>query len=304
MMIARLIELLLRASRSSTRMLARLQERAGPPRDLSSRRDDVIIESTRAHDMAADPDESFYRAQYWHWISAALDQVGIAADARALDLGCGQGRLALPLARRLSSGQVIGVDMSAHAIEQARSYARQVGVNNVEYRTASIADTVRQHGGNSFDVVLLTEVTFYYHGWRDDMNGIERILKPGGILAVAFRPQYYDALSIVSGRMLEQVPMLLGRRSGRLFGGSVDFTWQTSEEAKRLFVEELRMEVLSIKGVGCCSGIKGDPHETVARPSRLTPDERHRLFELELALAGQVPDAGRYFLSIARKRQA
>src|SRR5436305_54994 len=95
----RMIRLALRLLRFLTRKLAAWQQAlAGPPDHRAH--SDAVIESTIRYDMAAAPDEAYYQSQYWHWIHQALDSQAINSDATCLDLGCGQGRLTIPLARK------------------------------------------------------------------------------------------------------------------------------------------------------------------------------------------------------------
>lgn len=54
---------------------------------------------------------------------------GEFAPDRALDFGCGVGRIAIPLARRV--GHVVGVDVSESMLEEARRNADAAGVNNL-----------------------------------------------------------------------------------------------------------------------------------------------------------------------------
>jgi len=70
-----------------------------------------------------------------------------------------------------------------------------------------------------------------------------------------------------------------------------------------LFVNKYRLELLELRGLGVCSGIPGDPHDSICQPSQLTIEERDKLMELELELGKTVPDAGRYILAVLRKRE-
>src|SRR5262245_57385296 len=202
--------------------------------------------------MVAHPDEPYYRAQYWHWIEKILDSVSLPSSAVCLDLGCGQGRLTVPLAHRYDSGTVIGIDFSAEAINSAKRYASELEINNIDYRVGDIHEAVKGWPGASAHVVLMTEVTFFYPRWREDFAELERVLAPGGILVIAFRPQYYDALNLAKHRMWEQFDLLLNRRSGRLYGDTADFTWQKSAEVRALFAEETEMDLMELIGIGCC----------------------------------------------------
>ena len=292
---------LLRLTRALARRLAAMPAQAADTPAQNAAQRATIIDSTRGHDMAADPDEAYYSEQYWHWIAEALDAAGVRAGGTGIDLGCGQGRLTTRLAQRLSAGRVTGVDFSDNAIAAAQHNARSAGISNVDYVRSPIADFVQGLPASACDIALMTEVSFYYPGWRQDLDGIKRVLRPGGLLAMAFRTQYYDALSLVRAGMLEQVDMLLAQRSGALLGGEVELTWQTSAELRELFETQLGMRIMRMTGIGCCSGIRDDPHGTICRPSQLAPADRRDLMRLELALGPQLPDCGRYVLVIAAK---
>jgi SAM-dependent methyltransferase len=251
--------------------------------------------------MYRDPDENYYRDQYWHWIARALAPIQEKPGALGLDLGCGQGRLTSLLARALRDGKVIGTDTSEPAVIAARKYAAESGLANIEYRVCPIRQALRDCATGSVDVVMMTEVTFFYPHWRADLDDIRRVLKAGGVACISMRPQYFDALCVTRERLLERVSMLLDYRQGNLYGGNVEFTWQTSSEAVRLLREDLGLEMVSLAGIGCCSGTGGDPHASIARPSLLGEAEKRDLMRLELAMGMELPDAGRYMLAIGRK---
>jgi SAM-dependent methyltransferase len=75
-------------------------------------------------------------------ISATLDVVRrhLIPDftpRRALDFGCGVGRLSIPLAR--VAGTVVGVDVSPGMLEEARANARHAAVGNVTFAPSTPA---------------------------------------------------------------------------------------------------------------------------------------------------------------------
>ena len=254
--------------------------------------------------MFTAPDEAHYQRQYLDWITRAWAATGQEPPRTVLDLGCGQGRLLIPLARRHPASECAGVDLSTHAVTQARDYAAREGVTNVRFRDIRIEQALAEAAPESVELVIMTEVTLFMPEWRRALDRMSEVVRPGGLMAVAFRSQYFDALCVAQTRRWEQVDTLLQARKGKLFGGDTVFTWQTSGEIRRLIEDEFGFELLELVGIGCCSGISGDPHAEIVRPSVLGATEAADLLRLELALARDVPDAGRYLLAVARKPSA
>ncbi len=262
-----------------------------------------VIQSTQKYDMVVSPDEPYYQEQYWHWIKKYLDIAKLPASGTYLDLGCGQGRLSIPLARWCADeGKVIGVDFSKKAIEKAQEYAIKAGLSNVGYHAEDILSFLKSKSSNLFDAILFLEVIFFMPQYHLVLQEIKRVLKPQGLLFVSFRSQYFYALHSVVKRNFGDIDTILKNRMGRLSGGDVCFTWQTSGEIRHLIEKELELEMLDLCGIGCCSGIEGDPHAFITQPSLLDQNERDALMKLEITLANSVPDAGRYMLCIARKK--
>lgn len=259
------------------------------------------MESTK-YDMVASPDEPYYRAQYWHWIKKDLDLCNSPKSGKYLALGCGQGRLAMPLAEWCSpNGKVTGIDFSESAIEQAVKYAKEQNILNIDYKTAEIVSFLKTQKSNFYDGVFLIEVIFFFPDYQRALEEIYRVLKPGGILFVSFRSRYFSALHALQRNCWADIDTILEKRSGRLAGSDVCFTWQRSNEIPEILSATGEFEILTMAGIGCCSGIPGDPHEFICQPSLSDKEERQKLMKLELAVAESVPDAGRYILCVAKK---
>jgi 2-polyprenyl-6-hydroxyphenyl methylase/3-demethylubiquinone-9 3-methyltransferase len=99
---------------------------------------------------------------------------------RVLDVGCGGGLLAEPLAAR--GAQVLGIDASPGNIASARLHAERSGVG-VQYRigepVAAIAAAER------FDVVLALEVVEHVSDMRAFVTATARHAAPGGLLVAS-----------------------------------------------------------------------------------------------------------------------
>lgn len=88
--------------------------------------------------------------------------------ARALDLGCGDGRLG----KELRAGEVVGADVSAHALRRAGG-----GVKLDPDEPLPFED-------NSFDLVLCAETLEHVRDVQLLLSEVRRVLKPGGRLAL------------------------------------------------------------------------------------------------------------------------
>jgi SAM-dependent methyltransferase len=258
----------------------------------------TVIGST-AYSMVNSPDEPYYAQQYWTIISQYL--TSMPEDARALDLGCSQGRLSKKLGERFCKGTVSGCDISSSAIQEAEHYAVTHSLDNIEFHVQSISECLADVKKESCDVILHTEVAFFYPDWKSDLPNIIESLKPGGILAISLRSQYFNALCLARDHRWESVDKVVNCREGEIVDPGTTFTWQTSSEIESLFIKEDKVELLEIRGIGVCSGISADPHDFICQPSQLNDKNRQKLMQLELEVGKSAPDSGRYILAIVRK---
>ncbi len=80
----------------------------------------------------------------------------------ALELGCGVGRLVIPMARRFQ--EVVGVDISRLMIERATSFARDSGIANVSYSAISgPVDFLRQAGNHADRCDFIYSLLVFQH---------------------------------------------------------------------------------------------------------------------------------------------
>jgi ubiquinone/menaquinone biosynthesis C-methylase UbiE len=272
-----------------------------PTEDWSSH-EAAVIRTMTEYDMVESPDEPYYARQYLHWI---LPEIGARFPDRrveVLDLGCGQGRLTLPISRWCDpgGGRVTAVDLTASAVEKARAHASEAGLSNVTFHVGDVLTFTRGLGDASVDVAMLIEVTFFLPTYREVVREMARVLRPGGILFAAFRSQYYNLLQTVWSWKLDGAEMALREREGYLWGEPVWYTWQTPDDIRRL-LGDVGLGVLSLRGIGACSGLQEDPHGTIIRPSQLPPEDQERLMAIECAAAEPYAACGRYILAIAEK---
>lgn len=258
----------------------------------------AVTQSTD-YDMFTSDGESFYAEEYWAVISRHLDVIDVESP-RTIDLGCGQGRLAFKVAQRFPRGHVDAFDVSESAIKSAKEYAKKLHLTNVNFEVAEITRLLDGESLTPANLVLMTEVAFFFPEWRERLSDISRLIDKGGIIAASFRSTYFNALHLAGQGDFAGAARVTRSREGPLSTISdVEFSWNHSSELMAIF-EGAGLSILELVGIGVCSGIKGDPHSPIAQPAELSAMAQQHLTEVELELGPRVPDAGRYILVVAR----
>ncbi|HUG79480.1 MAG TPA: class I SAM-dependent methyltransferase [Burkholderiales bacterium] len=105
---------------------------------------------------------------------------GCGPKHRVLSLGCGDGSIERRLAPHV--GQIVGMDLSAVAIEQAQAKARAAGLGNLTF-LVSDPESLSLEALGQFDVVAA--FAFLHHledaAIRETLRAANRALRPGGV---------------------------------------------------------------------------------------------------------------------------
>jgi SAM-dependent methyltransferase len=129
------------------------------------------IERLRIQDEALAPDSA-----------VMLDQIGVAAGWRCIDLGCGPGGVTeLMAARAGPTGSVIGIDADHVFLEHARRHAKARGLSQMQYTAGDAYRTGLPAG--SFDLVHSRFVASTVGDPEILLNEAVRLARPGGIVA-------------------------------------------------------------------------------------------------------------------------
>lgn len=86
------------------------------------------------------------------YIALFLEQLQLDRNLSVLDVGCGPGTLALPIATRVKS--VTALDYSDGMLEQIRAQAKQQGIDNIRTLSCSWEEDWDKHGIGVHDIAI------------------------------------------------------------------------------------------------------------------------------------------------------
>ena len=108
---------------------------------------------------------------------AVVKSLGITTPLRALDLGCGDGTTAVPLARL--GADVVGIDIARNLVDAGNKRAAEAGLNRLTFQEGDACDL---HGvsDHSFDLTLSVFGAMFAPKPFDVAREMVRVTKPGG----------------------------------------------------------------------------------------------------------------------------
>jgi ubiquinone/menaquinone biosynthesis C-methylase UbiE len=108
---------------------------------------------------------------------ALVKSLGITAPLRVLDLGCGDGTTAVPLARL--GAEVIGIDIAKNLAEAGNKRAAEAGLNRLKFQEGD-ACNLQGVADHSFDLTLSVFGAMFAPRLFDVAKEMVRVTKPGG----------------------------------------------------------------------------------------------------------------------------
>ena len=108
---------------------------------------------------------------------ALVGSLGVKVPLRALDLGCGDGTTAVPLAR--AGADVTGIDIARNLVEAGNRRATELGLSGLKFQEGD-ACNLEGVADDSFDLTLSVFGAMFAPRPFDVAKEMVRVTRPGG----------------------------------------------------------------------------------------------------------------------------
>jgi len=127
-----------------------------------------------------------------YWLKSLPQVIArLESGGRALDVGCGVGRVCIALAKAFPMAEVVGLDPDVESIRQAKAAAKVAGLDHRIRFSAQTADEL--DAGDRFDLITAFDCVHDFAAPKKTLAEIRALLKPDGVLFIA-EPKAADRL--------------------------------------------------------------------------------------------------------------
>ena len=134
-----------------------------------------------------------------HKATAIVANLDLKDGMQILDIGCGPGRVLIPLALANPHGHVTGLDIQAEMIEKSKEKAEQLGLKNISFVQGPLG--IAPLPKDTFDrvtmVAMIGEIPV--NDQQNALHAVFETVKPGGIVSVTeiiFDPHFQSKTHI------------------------------------------------------------------------------------------------------------
>ena len=135
-----------------------------------------VPDNSETGDLSYTPQPPWYMEYQFRVYATTIQRMmlrWLTPGVFVLDIGCGHGKLLLPIAQRF---RICGIDFSFGLLKSAQSLG---------YRVYHADATNLPFADNQFDAITCFEVLQHFPDPAPLMNGIARVCRPGGVILIS-----------------------------------------------------------------------------------------------------------------------
>jgi ubiquinone/menaquinone biosynthesis C-methylase UbiE len=175
----------------------------------------VAIEAGRGIRVAVNPNKMLWEKGDFTEIAGFMRQsgekfvksLGITTPLRVLDLGCGDGTTAVPLA--VLGAEVVGIDIAKNLVDAGNKRAAEVGLSGLKFQEGD-ACNLQGVDDHSFDLTISVFGAMFAPKPFDVAKEMVRVTKPGGRIVmgnwIAGDPTFVSQLLKISSSFTPPPP--------------------------------------------------------------------------------------------------
>lgn len=149
-----------------------------------------------------------------------VGRAGLRPGMRVLDVGCGPGRVTLPIAERIGPrGDVVAIDVQAGMLRRVQAKAAAAQLTNIRLLQVGVGEG--KLGPQEADRAVMVTVLGEIPDRRAALQEVFAALKPGGVLSVTeviFDPHFQGRGTV------RRLATAVGFRENRFFGHRLAYT--------------------------------------------------------------------------------
>ena len=110
-----------------------------------------------------------------------IERLDLKSDAKIIDIGCGCGATTLEIAKKITQGEILGVDISEPMLDKATETAREMSLSNISFEVKDVQVDVMPQ--NYFDIAFSRFGVMFFEDPFEAFKNIHSSLKEDGLLS-------------------------------------------------------------------------------------------------------------------------
>jgi len=110
-----------------------------------------------------------------------IERLDLKSDAKIIDIGCGCGATTLEIAKKITQGEILGVDISEPMLDKATETAKEMSLSNISFEVKDVQVDVMPQ--NYFDIAFSRFGVMFFEDPFEAFKNIHSSLKEDGLLS-------------------------------------------------------------------------------------------------------------------------